>query len=76
MIGYATGVLLDNDGKMWFANPPSAFGRYLFGKAGQAAMTTHDGKRIKAGEEICIVQVFDNVVFDFDGIDYGDSDEE
>jgi len=74
IIGYATGVLVDMNGCVWFVNPPDAIGEYLHGEAGQVMLVKKDNKPLKADEELRVIEIYDKVDFDFEGINSG-SDE-
>jgi len=71
IIGYATGVLIDVDGCMWFANAPGAIGNYLCGEEGQVMLIKKDDKSVKGTDDIKLLEVDDKVEFSFAELDFG-----
>jgi hypothetical protein len=63
IIGYATGVMIDMEGCLWFANPAGAIGNYLVGEEGEVMLIRKDGKSVKGSDEIKILEVYDEVDF-------------
>jgi hypothetical protein len=76
IIGYATGVLIDMDGCMWFANPPGAIGIYLVGEEGEVMLIKKDGKSVKGSDEIKLLEVYDKVDFSFAEFDFGGEEDD